>query len=77
MILSPMGAGLALCLAREELPPVLTRRTLLPLVRRALVQAGRPVPAALEVSVFPAHQGALVLVRPRLSAQQPASPLLH
>lgn len=77
MILSPMGAGLALCLSQEELPPVLTCRTVLPLVRRALVQANRPVPAALEISVFPARQGALVLVRPRLSAPQPASPLLH
>lgn len=68
MILSPMGAGLALYFSREELPPdhCLTQQTALLLIQQAMVQAGQPIPTALEICSFPSRQGVLFLVRPHL-----------
>ncbi len=68
MILSPMGAGLALYFSREELPPVhhLTQQTALLLIRQAMIQAGQPIPEVLEICSFPSREGVLFLVRPHL-----------
>ena len=73
MILSPMGAGLALYFSQEELPRPLTQQAALPLIRRAMARARQPVPAALEIRSFPSRQGVLFLVRPRLPRQSPAA----
>ena len=68
MTISPLAAGVVLTLSREELPAgrPLSREALLPLVRRALAQAQRPMPPMAELRVFPAREGALVFVLPRL-----------
>ncbi|MFQ7139794.1 hypothetical protein [Evtepia sp.] len=68
MTISPLAAGVVLTLSREELPAgrPLSREALLPLVRRALAQAQRPMPPTAELHVFPAREGALVFVLPRL-----------
>ena len=68
MILSPMGAGLALYFSQEELPAdrPLTQQAALPLIRRALARARQPVPTALEIRV-------LFLVRPRLPRHSQAA----
>lgn len=68
MTISPLAAGVVLTLSREELPAgrPLSREALLPLVRRALAQARRPMPPTAELHVFPAREGALVFVLPRL-----------
>lgn len=68
MTISPLAAGVVLTLSREELPAgrPLSREALLPLVRRALAQAQRPMPPTAEFHVFPAQEGALVFVLPRL-----------
>ena len=65
MTISPLAAGVVLTLSREELPAgrPLSREALLPLVRRALAQAQRPMPPMAEL---PAREGALVFVLPRL-----------
>ena len=68
MTISRRAAGVVLTLSREELPAggPLARGALLPLGRRALAQAQRPMPPTAELHVFPAREGALVFVLPRL-----------
>ena len=75
MILSPMGAGLALYFSQEELPAgrPLPQQAALPLIRRALARARQPVPAALEIRSFPSRHGVLFLVRPRLPRHSQAA----
>ena len=80
MTISPLAAGVVLTLSREELPAGRppSREALLPLVRRVLAQAQRPMPPTAELHVFPAREGALVFVLPRPPgrARRPGAPLL-
>ncbi len=67
MTISPLAAGVVLTLSREELPagrPLPGRHC--SLWSGALAQAQRPMPPTAELHVFPAREGALVFVLPRL-----------
>lgn len=66
MTVSTPCGGTMLCLSRQELPAApLTDDTLLPLVRRALIQNGQALPLHPELEVFPSREQVLVFVRPR------------
>ena len=66
MTVSTPCGGTMLCLSRQELPAApLTDETLLPLVRRALIQNGQALPLHPELEVFPSREQVLVFVRPR------------
>ncbi len=71
MTITHQGAGCVLSLSRAEWDGSRRsagddlRETLLPLIRAAFLQAGRAIPPAMEVHLFPARQGALLLVMPR------------
>ena len=55
MTIFPTAAGPLLCLSPQDLPAgqPLTDDTLLPLVRRALIQNGQALPLHPELEVFP------------------------
>ena len=57
MTIFPTAAGPLLCLSPQDLPAgqPLTDDTLLPLVRRALIQNGKALPLHPELEVFPAE----------------------
>lgn len=66
MTVSTPCGGTMLCLSRQALPAApLTDETLLPLVRRALIQNGQALPLHPELEVFPSREQVLVFVRPR------------
>ena len=57
MTIFPTAAGPLLCLSPQDLPAgqPLTDDTLLPLVRRALIQNGQALPLQPELEVFPSR----------------------
>lgn len=67
MTIFPTAAGSLLCLSPQDLPAgqPLTDDTLLPLVRRALIQNGQALPLHPELEVFPSREQVLVFIRPR------------
>ena len=72
MTIFPTAAPL-LCLSPQDLPAgqPLTDDTLLPLVRRALIQNGQALPLHPELEVFPSREQVLVFVRPRPLPAEP------
>ena len=64
MTIFPTAAGPLLCLSPQDLPAgqPLTDDTLLPLVRRALIQNGQALPLHPELEVFPSREQELVFV---------------
>lgn len=77
MTVSTPCGGTMLCLSRQALPAApLTDETLLPLVRRALIQNGQTLPLHPELEVFPSREQVLVFVRPRpLPAEPEQNPM--
>lgn len=69
MTIIRQGPGTVLLLSREELPsPALTREKLLPFLLRLLSRDGHPLPAALDIRVFPGKNGVLFLLLPAFDA---------
>lgn len=68
MTIHTTGGGVVLTLAREELPREnpCTGEELLPLLCQALGRAGRPLPPAGEIAVFPGPAGVIVAVHPQM-----------
>lgn len=68
MTISAIDTGCVLYFLREELPPdaPLTQEAVLPLIRRAMAGARRPIPPAMEIKSFASRQGVLFFVLPKL-----------
>ena len=73
MTIFPTAAGPRLCLSPQDLPAgqPLTDDTLLPLVRRALIQNGQTLPLLPEREGCPSRDQVVVFVRPRPLPAEP------
>jgi hypothetical protein len=66
MTITPHSSAALLFFSAEELAPRsphhLTREEILSLVRKALSEAGAPIPPTLEVHAYPSDQGLLLFL---------------